>query len=106
MFVENLLDQKFLGSIVSSLFPVHKKDLIKSGMYNVVIVRVAKGKEILPHPEPYAVTFIVLEGEGIFTNKDGEFKLTQNSMIYMGTNETRGIKALESLVIVGIQDGH
>ena len=106
MFIENLLDQKLRGNKLLSIFRVSKKKLLKSGKFNIVLVRLDENQEIPPHPEPYTVAFIILEGEGIFTTREGEFKLRKNSMISMKANEIRGIKALENMVIVGIQDGH
>jgi quercetin dioxygenase-like cupin family protein len=101
MFIENLLENKQF-----SKYQVNKKDIIKSEKFNIVFICLDKNQEILPHPEPYGVAFIVLEGEGIFTTKDGEFKLKRNSMIFIRANEIRGIKSLDKLVIIGIQDGH
>jgi len=60
--------------------------------------------EIPPHPEDYGVLLTVLEGKGIFTDFNGEFTLTKNQSIYMKKDEIRGIKAIENLVILGIQD--
>ena len=101
MFIENLLENKQF-----SKYQVNKKDIIKSEKFNIVFICLDKNQEILPHPEPYGVAFIVLEGKGIFTTKDGEFKLKRNSMIFIRANEIRGIKSLDKLVIIGIQDGH
>jgi quercetin dioxygenase-like cupin family protein len=60
--------------------------------------------EIPPHPEDYGVLLTVLEGKGIFTDINGEFTLTKNQSIYMKKDEIRGIKAMENLVVLGIQD--
>jgi quercetin dioxygenase-like cupin family protein len=101
MFIENLLEKKQF-----SKNQIIKKDLLKAGKFNIVIVCLDATQEISPHPEPYSVAFIVLEGEGLFTSKDGVFRLTKNSMIFILANEIRGIKALDKLIILGIQDGH
>ena len=106
MFIENLLDEKLRGNKLLSIFRVSKKKLLKSGKFNMVLIRLDANQEIPPHPEPYAVAFIILEGQGVFTTKAGEFTLKKNSMISMKAHEIRGIKALDNLVIVGIQDGH
>ncbi|KYC49580.1 MAG: hypothetical protein AMQ74_01408 [Candidatus Methanofastidiosum methylothiophilum] len=84
----------------------NKKDLIKSGKFNIVTVYFMKNQEIPPHPEPYAVFFYVIKGKGIFTNKEGKFELGSNQGIFVGQNEIRGIKCLEDMVIMGVQDGH
>ncbi len=85
--------------------PVLKK-IIKSKKFNIVRVCLEKDVEIKPHPEPYAVFFLVLEGSGIFHSKHGEFKLKKNDSLFIEANEIRGIKCLENLVILGVQDGH
>ena len=83
------------------------KRIVKSKKkFNIVRVCLEKGLEIEPHPEPYAVFFLVLEGSGIFTNKAGEFELKKNDFIFIKADEIRGIKCLENLVVLGVQDGH
>ena len=83
------------------------KRIVKSKKkFNIVRVCLEKGLEIEPHPEPYAVFFLVLEGSGIFTNKAGEFELKKNDFIFIKADEIRGIKSLENLVVLGVQDGH
>ena len=85
--------------------PVLKK-IIKSKKFNIVRVCLEKDLEIKPHPEPYAVFFLVLEGSGIFTNSQGEFILEKNDFLFVEANEIRGIKCLNNLIILGVQDGH
>lgn len=84
----------------------NKIDILKSENFNVVLVCFEAGQEIPPHPEPYAVFFLVLRGQGIFTNSEGSFRLEEESSIFIEKDEPRGIKSLEELVILGIQDGH
>ena len=83
-----------------------KTDIPTSGSFNVALISLVKGQEIPPHPEPYAVFFVVMSGSGIFTDKDGEVELKKDDCIFMGANEIRGIKCLSDLVILGIQDKH
>ena len=78
----------------------------RSKKFNTVRICLGKNLEIKPHPEPYAVFFYVIEGSGVFTCKKGEFILNQGDSIFMKAKETRGIKALENLVVFGVQDGH
>ncbi len=85
--------------------PVLKK-IIKSKKFNVIRICLEKSFEIKPHPEPYAVFFLVLDGSGVFTNKEGEFVLKKNDFFLIEANEIRGIKCLENLIILGVQDGH
>ena len=101
MYLEDILAKKEFSND-----QLIKKDIIKSEKFNVVIICLNKNQEIPPHPEPYSVTFIVLEGKGIFTTKNGKFKLKKNSMLYVSANEVRGIRSLDKLVVLGIQDGH
>jgi quercetin dioxygenase-like cupin family protein len=83
------------------------KRIVKSKKkFNIVRICLEKGLEIEPHPEPYAVFFLVLDGSGIFTNKAGEFELKKNDFIFIEADEIRGIKCLENLVVLGVQDGH
>lgn len=83
-----------------------KTDILKSEKFNIVLVCLESNQEITPHPEPYAVFFLVLKGGGLFTKGKKSFELEKNSGIYIEKDEPRGIKALERLVILGIQDGH
>ena len=80
--------------------------MIRSKKFNTVRVCLGKGVEIEPHPEPYAVFFYIIEGSGVFTSKEGEFTLNLGDSIFMKAKETRGIRALEDLVVLGVQDGH
>lgn len=70
---------------------------------NVLLIQMKKGEEIEPHPESYAVLFYIIKGSAIFTSSEGQHELTENSALYLETNERRGIKALEDLVFLGIQ---
>ncbi len=83
-----------------------KTDIIKSNKFNVVTVCLEENQAIPPHPEPYAVFFLVLKGKGVFTKGKENFELEQGSELFVENNELRGIKALEKLIILGIQDGH
>jgi len=101
MYTKNILSQKEF----SAEKPI-KKDILNSRNYNIVIVCLEKGQEIKPHPEPYAVFFLVLEGRGIFTNSEGNFEMSKQSCLSIRSDEIRGIKCIENLVVLGIQDGN
>ena len=73
---------------------------------NIVRVCFEKGLVIEPHPEPYAVFFLVLDGSGIFTSEAGDVILKKNGFLFIKADEIRGIKCLENLVVLGVQDGH
>ena len=86
--------------------PALKRIVKSKRKFNIVRVCLEKGLEIEPHPEPYAVFFLVLDGSGIFTKNVGEVKLKKNDFIFIEADEIRGIKCLENLVVLGVQDGH
>jgi len=86
--------------------PALKKIVKSKKKFNIVRVCLEKGLEIEPHPEPYAVFFLVLDSSGIFTKNVEEVKLKKNDFIFIEADEIRGIKCLENLVVLGVQDGH
>ncbi|MFO8019005.1 MAG: AraC family ligand binding domain-containing protein [Promethearchaeia archaeon] len=65
-----------------------------------------KNQEIPPHPESYAVFFLILEGSGTFTKKDGEHSLQKNDTLYYKKNGLRGIRSNKKLILLGIQEPH
>ncbi len=89
--------------IFSDEKPIKKHFLNVKG-FHAALICLKSGMEIPPHPEDYAVLLTVLEGKGIFTDINGEITLTKNQSIYMKKDEIRGIKALDNLVVLGIQD--
>lgn len=83
-----------------------KTDVLRSEKFNIVLVCLEAGQEIPPHPEPYAVYFVVIEGQGVFTTGDGSFELARESAISVGRDEIRGIRCVDRMVVLGVQDGH
>ena len=83
-----------------------KTDVLRSEKFNVVLVCLETNHEIPPHPEPYAVFFLVLEGEGVFTSSEGSFQLRRGSGIFIERDGIRGIKCLDRMSVLGVQDGH
>ncbi len=81
-----------------------KKHFLNTKGFHAALICLKSGVEIPPHPEDYGVLLTVLEGKGIFTDIYGETTLAKNQSIYMEKDEIRGIKAVENLVILGIQD--
>jgi quercetin dioxygenase-like cupin family protein len=81
-----------------------KKHFINSKGFHAALICLKKGVEIKPHPEDYAVLFTVLKGEGVFTGNEGSNTLKINESFYLKKGETRGIKAVTDLVVLGIQD--
>jgi len=83
-----------------------KKDLLTTDSFNVALVSLGKNQEIPPHPESYAVFFLVLEGSGTFLKKGREVSLEKQGSLYYEKNEQRGIKSDEKLILLGIQEPH
>jgi len=81
-----------------------KRHFLNAKGFHVALICLKSGVEIPPHPEDYGVLLTVLEGKGIFTDINGEFTLTKNQSIYMKKDEIRGIKAMDNLVVLGVQD--
>lgn len=89
--------------VFSSEKPV-KRHFLNAKGFHAALICLKSGVELEPHPEDYGVLLTVLEGKGIFTDINGESVLTKNQSIYIKKGETRGIKAEEDLIVLGIQD--
>ena len=83
-----------------------RKDLLETSNFNIVLICLETGQEIPSHPEPYAVCFYVVGGKGTFTVGIERVELNRGSLIFAPANETRGIKSIERLTLLGIQDPH
>jgi quercetin dioxygenase-like cupin family protein len=81
-----------------------KKDLMKTAGSNIVLVCLEKGQVIPPHPEPYAVVFVVLQGEGIITSGDTEQPVKPLHLVSVGKDENRGIQCIQRMVLLGIRE--
>jgi quercetin dioxygenase-like cupin family protein len=81
-----------------------KTDLIKTGGSNIVLVCLEDGQEIPPHPEPYAVVFVVLQGEGIITAGTVKNPVQPLHLVSVGKDENRGIRCACRMVLLGIRD--
>lgn len=81
-----------------------KKDLLTTAGSNIVLVCLETGHVIPPHPEPYAVVFVVLKGEGIITSGNVEHPVTPMHLVSVGKDENRGIQCSQRMVILGIRD--
>lgn len=90
---------------VESLFPqkLVKKEILARKNMRILLIKMTKDQEIKPHPEKYAVFFFIIEGSAIFTTGEGETKITKNEALYLDSNEMRGIKPLENLILLGVQ---
>ena len=83
-----------------------KKDVCKTKMFNTVLVCLEAGQEIPSRPEPYDVCFYIIKRQGIFTVGDKKGSLKRGSMTFAPANVARGIKSIERLSILGIQEAH
>lgn len=81
-----------------------KRHFLNAKGFHAALICLKKGVEIPPHPEDYGVLLNVLKGKGVFTDKNGKARLTENQSIFIKKDEIRGIKAEEDLVVLGIQD--
>jgi quercetin dioxygenase-like cupin family protein len=81
-----------------------KKDLIKTAGSNIVLVCLEEGQVISPHPEPYAVVFVVLQGEGIITSGNKEHPVKPMHLVSVGKDEDRGIRCTSRMVLLGIRE--
>ena len=81
-----------------------KKDLIKTAGSNIVLICLEEGQVILPHPEPYAVVFVVLQGEGIVTSGTTENLVKPQHLVSVKKDENRGIRCNQRMVLLGIRE--
>jgi len=77
-----------------------KKDVFKGKHFNM-----DSGHEIPPHDEPYDVFFYVISGKGVFTAGKKQWQSGPGSMVFAPAGP-RGIKCIERLTILGIQEPH
>ncbi len=82
-----------------------KKDVFKGEHFNIVVICLESGYEIPPHEEPYDVLFYVVSGNGIFTAGKKRWDAQPGSMVFAPAG-IRGIKCLEKMTILGIQEPH
>ncbi len=81
-----------------------KTDIAQTAGSNVVLVCLEQGRVIPPHPEPYAVVFVVLEGEGVITSGKEEHPVTPLRLVSVGKDEDRGIRCTQRMILLGIRD--
>ena len=81
-----------------------KIDLVRTAGSNIVLVCLEAGQVIPPHPEPYAVVFVVLEGEGVITSGTQEYEVVPLHLVSVAKDEDRGIRCTQRMVLLGIRD--
>ena len=77
--------------------------LLQQENFELVRIALGKGGKIPPHQGGHAVFFLVLQGKGVFTCGEEEVYLTQNQYLFIKADETRGIQALEDLVLFAVK---
>ena len=82
-----------------------KKDVFRGKHFNIAVICLDGGHEIPPHDEPYDVFFYVVSGRGIFTAGKKQWPAQPGSMVFAPIG-IRGIKCLERMTILGIQEPH
>jgi len=82
-----------------------KSDVLKSKHFNVVVICLDDGYELPRHHEPYDVLFYVVSGRGIITAGDKRWETQSGSMVFAPVG-IRGIKCLERMTVLGIQEPH
>ena len=83
-----------------------RKGLLETSNFNIVLICLETGQEIPSRPEPYAVCFYVVNGKGTFTVGTEQVELNRGGLIFAPADEARGIKSIERLTLLGIQDPH
>ncbi|MDD1705529.1 MAG: hypothetical protein LUQ12_00650 [Methanoregulaceae archaeon] len=81
-----------------------KKDLLRNAGSNIVLVCLKTGQVIPPHPEPYAVVFVVLQAEGIITAETSEHPIQPIHFVSVQKDKEKGIQCHPRMVILGIRD--
>lgn len=82
-----------------------KSDVFKGKHFNIVVICLDDGYKIPPHHEPYDVFFYVVSGRGVFTAGEKQWPAEPGSMVFVPAG-IRGIKCIERLAILGIQEPH
>ena len=82
-----------------------RSDVFKGKHFNVVVICLDDGYEIPPHHEPYDVFFYVVSGRGSFTAGEKQWPAQPGFMVFAPVG-IRGIKCLERMTILGIQEPH
>ena len=81
-----------------------KTDIARTAGSKIVLVCLEQGQVIPPHPEPYAVVFVVLEGAGAITAGPIEHEVMPRHMVSVAKDEDRGIRCTQRMVLLGIRD--
>jgi len=80
-----------------------KTMLLQQEHFALVRLALGKGVKIPPHQGDHGIFFLVLQGRGNFTRGEETVELVQNQYLNIKANETRGIHALEDLVVFAVK---
>lgn len=81
-----------------------KIDVAQIAGSNILLVCLEQEQVIPPHPEPYTVVFVVLEGERVITAGAVEHKVMPLHIVPVAKDEDRGIRCTQRMVLLGIRD--
>jgi len=98
MPVNNLLEQ-----VTFSLDGPVKTPILQQTHFALMRIALGKGVTIPPHQGGHAVFFLVVKGKGIFTHGEKEIELGTHEYIQINADETRGIQALDDLVVLVVK---
>ena len=83
-----------------------KKDILVTDWFNVSLICLEDGQEIPPHPEPYAVLFHIIDGEGTITVGSKQYDARPGHIIFVPQDCIRGIAPRKRMSLLGIQQPH
>jgi len=82
-----------------------KTDLFNGEHFNIVAISLDTGAEIPPHEEPYEVFFYVVSGKGVFAVGEEKWEAEAGSWVF-SPRGNRGIRCIERMTILGVQEPH
>jgi len=94
----NILDQ-----VTFTLDGPVKTPILQQEHFALVRIALGKGVTIPPHQGGHAVFFLVLQGKGIFTHGDEKTELGPHEYVYIGADDTRGIQAMDDLIVLVVK---
>lgn len=80
-----------------------KTPILQQEHFALMRIALGKGVTIPPHRGGHAVFFLVLQGKGVFTHGDKETELGPHDYVRIRANETRGIQALDNLIVLVVK---
>jgi len=84
---------------------IARRDILKGQHFNARVICLDSGAEIPPRDESYEVLFYVVSGKGVISAGAKHWDVGPGSMVFAPVG-SRGIKCLEPLTILGIQEPH